>query len=337
MGSFDEARYLRIQKGAVALAPAIHNAIEVSLSEGTDTLFFVGSGGAGILMQPAVQVLKSRTVFPVEWAKPAELIRHGSPRLGPNALIVMPSLSGTSSETLEALDFCKQAGATTISLTGDERSPLATRADVNLSNFAEDDTSCESFYLQSLSVALALLDIRREIDNYDVLIDEMHALPAALVELKRDFDSPADAIAEQLADVPWLMITGAGNTWPQAFYYGMCILEQMQWIKTRPIHSADFFHGALELVEEGVRVLLLKGEDRSRPLVERVERFVPRVNGTAIAIDAASLAPGTLSPALRELVSPVLLAAALERVSERLAILREHPLTTVRYYRQFEY
>jgi len=24
------------------------------------------------------------------------------------------------------------------------------------------------------------------------------------------------------------VITGAGSSWPQAFYYGMCILEEMQ-------------------------------------------------------------------------------------------------------------
>ena len=55
----------------------------------------------------------------------------------------------------------------------------------------------------------------------------------------------------------------------------MCILEEMQWIRTRPVHASDFFHGTLELVEKGVSVLLLKGEDAYRPLAERVERFAP--------------------------------------------------------------
>ncbi len=37
----------------------------------------------------------------------------------------------------------------------------------------------------------------------------------------------------------------AGNVWPEAFYYGMCILEEMQWIRTRPVTLPDFFHGTL--------------------------------------------------------------------------------------------
>ena len=73
----------------------------------------------------------------------------------------------------------------------------------------------------------------------------------------------------------------------------MCILEEMQWIRTRPVHASDFFHGTLELVEEGVSVLLLKGEDASRPLVERVEKFAPNYTDKVCVLDAADHAlPG---------------------------------------------
>ena len=78
-----------------------------------------------------------------------------------------------------------------------------------------------------------------------------------------------------IKDEPYHIITGAGSTWPEAYYYGMCILEEMQWIRTRPVHASDFFHGTLELVEKGVSVFVFKGEDASRPLVERVENFAP--------------------------------------------------------------
>ena len=74
-------------------------------------------------------------------------------------------------------------------------------------------------------------------------------LPEALLGVKRRFDAEAEAFAEAIKDTPWHIITGAGPTWPQAFYYGMCILEEMQWIRTRPVHASDFFHGTLELIE----------------------------------------------------------------------------------------
>ena len=46
--------------------------------------------------------------------------------------------------------------------------------------------------------------------------------------------------------------------------------------------------------------------------------------------------PG-IGPALRPLSSPIVLAALLERVSAHLEVLRDHPLTTRRYYKRVAY
>jgi len=46
--------------------------------------------------------------------------------------------------------------------------------------------------------------------------------------------------------------------------------------------------------------------------------------------------PG-ISPQLRALISPVILAALLERVSAHLEVKRNHPLVTRRYYRRVSY
>lgn len=55
--------------------------------------------------------------------------------------------------------------------------------------------------------------------------------------------------------------------------FAMCILEEMQWVRTRPVTSAQFFHGTLELVEKGIPVVIVKGEDEYRVQDERVENF----------------------------------------------------------------
>jgi fructoselysine-6-phosphate deglycase len=51
---------------------------------------------------------------------------------------------------------------------------------------------------------------------------------------------------------------------------------------------------------------------------------------------AAHDLPG-VSPDVRALVSPVVLAALLERLSAHLEVVRDHPLTTRRYYRRIAY
>ena len=337
MLNFDEERFLRIQSGAVALAPGIHDAIATSLRHGAENLFFLGAGGAGILMEPAARLLQLRSTFPVHLEMPAELVVTGSVHLGPHSIAVIPSLSGTTRESVEALAHCKQLGATVITLTGHADTPLAQEADVNLTNHAADDTSSESFYLQSLVLALALLHQRGELDAYAEVVQELQALPRLLLEVKRGFEARAREFADQIQDEPYHIITGAGSTWPEAFYYGMCILEEMQWIRTRPVHASDFFHGTLELVEPDVSVIVLKGEDPSRPLAERVERFAAAYTDKLSVFDAAAFPLPGISDGVRALISPVVLATVLERVSAHLEVKRDHPLTTRRYYRRVAY
>jgi len=337
MLNFDEERFLGIQSGAVGLAAPLRQAIAECLANGAQNLFFVGSGGAGILMQPAARLLQTTSTFPVHLELPAELVVEGSEHLGPRSIVVIPSLSGTTMESVEAMAYCKGKGATVISLTGHAETPLATGADYSFVNFAADDTSCESFYLQSLLIALSIMDHRKELDRYEALVAELNELPRLLVEIKRAFEPRAPQVADAIKDAPWHIVTGAGGTWSEAYYYAMCILEEMQWIRTRPVHASDFFHGTLELVENGVSLILLKGEDAARPLVERVEKFALNYTDQMEVLDTAELALPGVSQQLRTLISPVLLATVLERVSAHLEAKRNHPLTTRRYYKRVAY
>jgi fructoselysine-6-phosphate deglycase len=337
MLNFDPDRYDRIQSGAVALAARLHETVSQCLGAGARNLFFAGSGGAGILMLPAAQLLQARSTLPVYVVNPAELVETGNVNLGPDSLVVIPSLSGTTTESVAALELCRKAGATVITLTGHEDTPLAKDADHSFVNFAEDDTSCESFYLQSLLIALAVLDVRGESDEYDAVVGQLQRLPQLLLGVKEQAEERADELSARLQGNGFHIITGAGSTWAEAFYYGMCILEEMQWIRTRPVHASDFFHGTLELVEPGVSVVLLKGEDAARPLVERVEKFVPSVTDRGLVIDSADFDLPGIDARVRALVSPIVLAAVLERVSAHLEVRTDHPLTTRRYYKRVAY
>lgn len=337
MLNFDEDRFLTIQSGAVALAEPIDRVIEERIAAGAPNIFFVGSGGAGILMQPAVRLLQTRSGFPTFLEMPAELVETGSVHLGEGSIVVIPSLSGTTAESITALEYAQARGAFVLSLTGHADTPIARAADLNLTTFAADDTSSETFTVQSLLIALSVMRVRGEIDDHAQLVAPLADLPGVLLGVKRAFEPRAAELAEIIASSDFHIVTGAGASWPEAFYYGMCILEEMQWIRTRPVHASDFFHGTLELVEPGVSVIALKGEDAGRALVERVEAFVPRITPTIEVIDTADFDLPGFSAELRALLAPALLATALERVSAHLEVLRDHPLTTRRYYRQLQY
>ncbi len=337
MLNFDTDRFVRIQTGALAQVEPLVATVEKLLDGGAENVVFLGTGGAGILMGPAYRLLQTRSTFPAYLENPAELLTTGSVALGPGSIVVIPSLSGTTRESVAALERAQEAGATVLVLTGHAGTPLAQRADHAFVNFAEDDTSCEMFYLQSLTIALTILQRRGEADDLAAVRGELELLPGLLVDVKQAFEDRAAGIAEALAASDYHVVTGAGSSWWEAFYYGMCILEEMQWIRTRPVHASDFFHGTLELVEPGVSVVVLKGEDGGRALCERVEAFAERYTDRLTVLDTAELALPGLSASTRELLAPVLLATVLERVSAHLEVLRDHPLTTRRYYKRVDY
>ncbi|TPM24050.1 SIS domain-containing protein [Mesorhizobium sp. B2-3-3] len=337
MLNFDKDRFIRIQSGAISIAGQARSLMRTLLSEGVERLFFMGTGGVQLLTLPAIELAKRHSTFPVSAEYPAQVVLDPPAGLDNKAAVVIPSLSGTTKESVELMTFLKKRGVRTISLTGHLDTPIAREADHNFTNFAEDDTSSESFYLQTMLIVLALLAERGEYDGFDAAVAELKLLPGLLADAKADFEDKAAELAKTIKDETYHIFTGAGSVWPEANYYGMCILEEMQWIRTRPVHAADFFHGTLELVEPGVSVFVFKGEDALRPLADRVENFARRYTDRVRTLDAASVKLPAISQQVRGMISPVLLATLLERLSAHLEVLRNHPLTTRRYYKRVEY
>ena len=337
MLNFNEKRYLSIQSSAMANAQEIDQVIGSLVRKGFDNIYFLGTGGVAFLMQPAANLLQRKSRFPAYTAYSAELVIAGSVNLTKTSIVVMPSLSGTTKESVALLGKLQATGAKVITLVGHKETPLGQQGDHVFVNFAEDDTSSESFYLQSLLIALSLMKAKGELSNYDKLIGGLQKLPKLLLDAKEAFEDKAEKIADKIAASSYHIFTGAGNTWPEAHYYGMCILEEMQWIRTRPVHASDFFHGALELIDNDVSLFVFQGEDEFRPLTERVIAFANQYSKKVTVLDTRDIALGDLDADVRALVGPIVLAAVLERVSAHLEVKRNHPLVTRRYYKRVVY
>ena len=75
---------------------------------------------------------------------------------------MVPSRSGTTREAIEVIKYAQAAGAFVLGLVANAGTPVAEAVDRVFVNFAEDDTSSESFYIQSLGLALSVLACRGE-------------------------------------------------------------------------------------------------------------------------------------------------------------------------------
>ena len=199
MLNFDEQRFLRIQSGAVSLADDIHETVGRLLARRRATnLFFLGSGGAGILMHPAARLLQTRSTFPVFVEMPAELVVTGSVHLGEGSIVVIPSLSGTTPESVEALEYCRARGATVITLTGHADTPLAERRRPQLRELRRG-RHLVRVLLPAVAAARAVADAppRRVRRLRPDVSASSTALPHLLLEVKRTFEPRAAELAEQ--------------------------------------------------------------------------------------------------------------------------------------------
>ncbi|WP_141651323.1 SIS domain-containing protein, partial [Microbacterium sp. 3J1] len=117
--------------------------------------------GSYAAMWPYEHLITKSSTLPVRSAIAAELTTAGDPRLTERSLAVFSSLSGTTKESVAALEYCRAKGVTTIALTGDADSPIAA-ADHVLVNWADDETAGESIDIQLLLLTTALLHRRGE-------------------------------------------------------------------------------------------------------------------------------------------------------------------------------
>ena len=176
-----------------------------------------------------------------------------------------------------------------------------------------------------------------EFDDYDEFLGQYEAVVPYLVKAKEQYEDRCAAMAAQHKDTDYHMVIGAGMLWGEAYDYAMCILEEMQWIKTKSIHAAEYFHGTLELVEEDTSLILFYGEDETRPLMDRVLNFSQKVTKVINVFDTKEIELPFTQAVYRKIVSPMVMYAITERLSCHLEKERNHPLTTRRYYRQMEY
>ena len=338
MFNFDVPRYEKVVGDAIALRPQIEAAVDAICKEGFSNLFFIGCGGTYAHALPMKYWLDTASakveMIPVI---AAEFMVMGHKAFSKDSVCVFSTRSGNTKEIVEAAKFCKAAGARTIVYVSNDNTPVCQYADYKLFSFAEDDCLCEAIYSYTIPLLARFLHNAGEFADYQEFVEQYSQIVPYLLKAKEQYEDRCAAFAARHKDTGYHMVIGAGMLWGEAYDYAMCILEEMQWIKTKSIHAAEYFHGTLELVEKDTSLILFYGEDETRPLMDRVLNFSRRVTDEICIFDTAEVELPFQKPLFRKIVSPMIIYAITERLSCHLEKERNHPLTTRRYYRQMDY
>ncbi|WP_066259078.1 SIS domain-containing protein [Neobacillus drentensis] len=337
MLKFDANLFLQlVGKEALAKREEIEKIVDGISAKGFKNIFLIGSGGTIAMMYPYEYIFKSNSTLEVHAEIAAELLVMNNRHLTKDSVCIFASVTGTTKETVAAAEFCKSKGATTIGLVAEQGTPLAKAVDYCIST-GHEKHSFDTFFIHMQLLTFRFIYNNDEFKQYDQFAKEIAHLPQGIVDALEQFDSQAEQFAIKHKNTDYHMLVGAGNLWGNTYSYAMCILEEMQWIKSKSIHAAEFFHGTLELVEEDTSVILFKGEDETRPLVERVERFAENITKELFILDTKDYRLDGISEEFRKHFAVCLNWALTGRISVYLERERDHPLEIRRYYRKMAY
>ena len=336
MRKFDTEAYRENAKRIYGQLGDIEKMADAIHERGYSNIILLGIGGTWAEWHPVAHVLRHYTDVPVYLENAAEFcIKEDKRYLTKDSIVLTASDSGNTKEIIEAVDMCKAMGVQIAGFTKSKENELGKRLDY-IATITTGD--CEDTYIMFFLLTLRMLYDRGDFPSYPKFAEQMGCIHENLLRIREEFEPRAQEIAKKYAREPYNIFVGSGALWGETYLFSMCILEEMQWVRTKSVTSADFFHGTLELVEDGVPVFLFKGEDEYRALDERVERFCSKFTDRLTVIGTKEFKLEGNDDEFRVICSPMILTAI---VTERLACWYEyntgHSLEFRRYYRQFEY
>ncbi|EOS64611.1 SIS domain-containing protein [Oscillibacter sp. 1-3] len=331
MIKFDEKKQLDSVQGALALRPRIEAIVDGVCREGFRNLCWLGIGGTYASCLQAEVHMRERTALDVFAVNAAEYLTTGDRRVGEGTVVVVSSVTGSTVEMVDGVKKAQAAGAKVLGFIDVETTELARMVDWEIAYPANEQ-------LKFFMVADRFLYRHGEFDEYDVYYAQLDAhLARDLVEVEKAADAFGLAFAQKHHDDKLHYFVGAGNQYGSTYSYAMCYWEEQHWIRTKSIHSAEFFHGMLEIVERDTPVTVFVGEDAQRPLSERVVRFLPRVCANYTVIDSRDYDLPGIDEGFRGNLSHLVTHAVTQRIDAHMEAINCHPMEIRRYYRQFSY
>lgn len=225
----------------------------------TDVLV-TGCGSTHYLALSAAAMLRDSGVR--AWALPAsELIAQAAPTIySPgNTMLLAISRSGTTTETLMAVEHFRRLGGRTVAvITCYPDAPLATAADVVWAapSAVEQSVAQTRSFSSMLVIASAIAGALRGAD-----LSALHRLPAAAELILDKSRAPMTSLAGD-RDLESFFFLGSGALYGVASE-GMLKLKEMSLTGSEAYHALEFRHGPMSMCDASGAVIALVSPDRA--------------------------------------------------------------------------
>ena len=222
------------------------------------SVMIIGRGSsdhAGVFGKYLIEI---ETGIPTCSAAPSVASIYGKQLKLAQSLVIVISQSGRSPDLLAEVKMAKAGGAYCVALVNDENSPVTKMVDdvLPLCAGAEISVAATKSYLATLS---ALLQLTAYWSKNQELISELNSLPEALSAI---INSAQQLTPEKLVGVKNMVVLGRGLGFAVAKEMALK-LKEVSSIHAEAFSSAEFLHGPVTLVEQGLTILNCSVNDES--------------------------------------------------------------------------
>jgi glucosamine--fructose-6-phosphate aminotransferase (isomerizing) len=234
-----------------------------------------------------------------------------------DALAVTISQSGRSPDIVAMQRAAREAGAFTVALVNDPRSPAATDAAALLELHAGEERSVAATKTMIASLVAGASLIAHWSEDADLRAG-LDGLPERLAA---DSGPPPDALVDALAATRSLFVLGRGATLAIAAEAALKLKETCA-IHAEGFSSAEVLHGPAGVIEPGFPIIAFVPADEARAgMLDTIDRLVS-FGATPLLVDVAPhpVWPTLVAPASgHELLTPILALHAFYRLVEATA------------------
>ncbi|MDQ7091038.1 MAG: glutamine--fructose-6-phosphate transaminase (isomerizing) [Methylococcales bacterium] len=236
---------------------------EFITSVNPDAIIFIACGSASYSCVFATVFarnieLKQR----VSWEIGSEF-RYNPPIINEKTLVIGMSQSGETADTVSALRYAKLKGAKIISVINVVGSTISMIGDLTLNLSAGPEVAVPSTkaVINQFIAAVFLIEVLRQqkreaLKQWLVSIEELEVGIEKIIEMEEDIKN----YAKLLAGHQNMFVVGRGLDYPTSLE-GALKLKETAYIHAEAMYAGEFKHGSISLIEYGMPVLILLGDE----------------------------------------------------------------------------
>lgn len=242
------------------------NAFSKEELEGFNKIYMVACGtayNAGIVGSYAFEKFAKIPVI----CDIASEFRYNDPFIDDKTLIILPSQSGETADTLAALRLAREKGAKTLVLTNVVASSLDREADKTIYCYAGPEiavASTKAYTTQIISFYMLALDFARKLETiseeeYKNILDEIKKIPEKVKEILDDIED-IKKYAQEIKNSESIFYLGRGLDY-KSVIEGALKLKEVSYIHSEAFAAGELKHGTIALIEEGTPVVTVATQE----------------------------------------------------------------------------